>query len=89
MAADMDIDMDLDVGIMEEEATAPGIEIMPEIEATVSSVLVFLSSCATQADLPLTRLLNNGQTLQVLTMSLEKTLSSPALKRFTSVAWTI
>jgi hypothetical protein len=39
MAADMDIDMDLDVGLMDEEGAAPEMETMPEIEATVSSTL--------------------------------------------------
>lgn len=45
--ADMDIDMDLDLGLVDEEATGLEMEIMPEIEASVSSL---------QAALPYLRL---------------------------------
>jgi hypothetical protein len=38
MATDMDIDMDLDVGLMDEEAAPPEMEILPEAEITVSTL---------------------------------------------------
>ena len=38
MATDMDIDMDLDVGLMDEEAAPPEMEILPEAEVTVSTL---------------------------------------------------
>lgn len=37
MATDMDIDMELDVGLLDDETAVPGMEEMPEIEATVST----------------------------------------------------
>lgn len=53
MAADMDIDMDLDIGLTDEETTAPQIDIMPEVEAAVSFLQSFSPKCVAQADLVL------------------------------------
>lgn len=36
MAADMDIDMDLDVGLMDEDLIIPEIEIIPHVDENVS-----------------------------------------------------
>jgi hypothetical protein len=41
MATDMDIDMDLDVGLVDEDMAVPEIEITPEVGANVS----FLHRC--------------------------------------------
>jgi hypothetical protein len=87
--ADMDIDMDLDLGLMDEEATGPEMEIIPEIQAPVSSLQAFLFIFAAQADVPRTRLLNNSLTQVVLTIHPKKTLFDPTHRRFTSAGWTI
>lgn len=36
MAVDMDIEMDLDVGLMEEDFAEPEIEILPDVQLPVS-----------------------------------------------------
>lgn len=57
--ADMDIDMDLDLGLMDDEATGPEMEIIPEVEPSVSSLQAVLPCFATQTDTPQTRLPSN------------------------------
>lgn len=84
MATDMDIDMDFDVGLMEEDVTGPGIEIMHESEASVSSSLLFL-----YIDLTLLTKPFSSNQLRLDPTITQKTPFSPALKRYIFVDWTI
>jgi len=44
MAADMDIDMDLDIGLVEEDYAIPEVEIIPDVELSVSLGISFLQA---------------------------------------------